>query len=53
MVDEKRDPLPFIIELVERSKKRHVNPLKRGAYIAQAIISEAGDVDPANSSTGD
>ncbi len=53
VVAKKRDPLAFISELVERSKKRHVNPLKPGAYIAQAIISEAGDVVPANSSTRD
>lgn len=53
VVADKRDPLAFITELLERSKKRHVDPLKRGAYIAQAIISEAGDVVPANSSTRD
>lgn len=53
VVAKKRDPLAFMIELGERSKKRHVNPLKPGAYIAQAIISEAGDVVPANSSTRD
>lgn len=53
VVAKKRDPLAFITEVVERSKKRHVNPLKRGAYIAEAIISEAGGVVPANSSERD
>lgn len=53
VVAKKRDPLAFITEVVERSKKRHVDPLKPGAYISQAIISEAGDVVPANSSTRD
>ena len=53
VVADKRDPLAFITEIVERSKKRHVNPLKSGAYIAQAIISESRGVVPANSSTRD
>ena len=53
VVAEKCDPLAFISELVERSQKLHVHPLKRGAYIAEAIISEAGSVVPANSSTRD
>ncbi len=53
VVAKKRDPLAFISEVEERSKKLHVDPLKRGGYIAEAIISEAGGVVPENSSTRD
>lgn len=39
------DPLAKVTEVIERSKKRHVNPLKRGGYVAEALIQAADELE--------
>lgn len=45
VINHHADPLAKVTEVIERSRKRHVNPLRRGGYVAEALIKAADELE--------
>lgn len=45
VIDDHQDALAKVTEVLDRSRKLHVNPIKRGGYVAEALIKTAKQLE--------